>query len=174
MDGIELLPRDLQPAVCRLHIVCGSPGSGKSTFVQRNKSPGDEVIDLDEIISELSGQAMFQADKAAWMAPALESRNKRLRLLSSGDPARVVWFIVSAAGIEHREWWTRELRPVQLHLMRTPFHECEARIRSDQRRAPFVQAHLAALAEYIHRETCSARAAMQAARWAMARGDRDD
>lgn len=37
--------------------MCGSPGSGKTTYVLRNKLPHDLVIDLDYICAALMGES---------------------------------------------------------------------------------------------------------------------
>ena len=38
-----------KPKKSKVYLICGAPASGKSTYVNEHKSPGDMVVDLDLI-----------------------------------------------------------------------------------------------------------------------------
>lgn len=47
---------------CKVYLVYGSPGSGKSTYVEQHKETGDLIIDYDNILYALSGE-LIRTDK---------------------------------------------------------------------------------------------------------------
>ncbi|MBC2884326.1 ATP-binding protein [Ochrobactrum sp. CM-21-5] len=114
-----------------VHIVCGAPGSGKSTFVERNAGPDDIRIDLDVIRAELAGTSIHQAN-ATYTRQALDRRNEMLRGLATSN-APAAWFIVAAPTMEERRWWQQQLGGT-IHLMNTDLDECKRRITADHRR----------------------------------------
>lgn len=124
-------PADLQRSAVPLTIVCGPPGSGKTTWVQQQAGPRDIIIDLDVIKAELAGAAMYSAD-ARWTAPALQERNCMLRSLAFSD-APHAWFIVSAPEPIERTWWQARLGG-SVHVMDIDEATCVARINADHRR----------------------------------------
>ena len=90
-------------------MVCGPPGSGKTTYVRERAGPGDMVIDLDVIRSQLAGTDVHQA-AAEWTAKALDERNRMLKSLASPDQKHErAWFIIAAPDREARETWARKL-----------------------------------------------------------------
>jgi hypothetical protein len=61
IEAIERrMPSDLKPSAIPLTIVCGPPGSGKSTYIREHAKQGDTIIDLDAIMGTLSGKPEHQ------------------------------------------------------------------------------------------------------------------
>ncbi|MEC9346080.1 MAG: AAA family ATPase [Pseudomonadota bacterium] len=141
----QRIPDWLEPSAADLTIVCGAPGSGKSTWVAAHASDGDTVIDLDAIMAELSGQPIYQG-YGDWLLPALVERNRRLGALSRAGADHRAWFIVSAPRAQDRLRWRALLQPSRLVVIETPADECCRRIARDDRRAGDIdQATTAAL-----------------------------
>lgn len=123
-------PEWLEPARCELTIVCGPPGSGRTTYVAEHARPGDDVIDLDVIKAEVAGMPIYRSG-SEWIGPALRERNNRLGALARRtSPA--AWLIVGGDA-NTREWWQR-LKPAQTIVLRTSEAECVKRIMADARR----------------------------------------
>lgn len=128
-------PDWLRPSTIPLTIVCGAPASGKSSWVRERAEPGDLVIDLDVIASELSGQSLHGWDREKWLSPAIRARNEML-----GDIGRPTdrwpraWLIVSEPRPENRQWWADKLQPERVVVLETPPAECIVRARQDSDR----------------------------------------
>jgi hypothetical protein len=88
---------------CKVTLVCGPPASGKSTLVAERAAPHDLVVDLDEIRSQLTNSALYEATDDG-LGLALAERNRRLADLSRQPSWRHAWVIVSAPA-EARRWW---------------------------------------------------------------------
>lgn len=134
----DVRPNDLQPASIPVSIVCGPPASGKSTYVEKHKSNGDIVIDLDEIRAEIAEAPLYHAEKR-WMKPALEERNRRLRQLSEPQTAARCWFIVGAPTREERDWWQSNLGAESVKVLAVKPDKCIDRIQLDHRRPLWVK-----------------------------------
>lgn len=116
-------------------LVCGPPGSGKSTYVRRYKQEGDLVIDLDLIKARIFGTTSHQAPQNSEATRvALVERNRILSSLADDRTHRHVWFIIGAPETVEREVWKRKLGAARLVVMDTPLHECIRRIRADPER----------------------------------------
>jgi 5-methylcytosine-specific restriction protein A len=121
-------PPGLQPSAIPLVIVCGPPAAGKSTYVRDRAGPGDLVIDLDVIKSQISGLPLHAWD-SQYLRPALVRRNELLAELSSQPPAWPrAWFIVGAPTARWRGWWRQHLQPERIVVLETPDSICLARI----------------------------------------------
>jgi 5-methylcytosine-specific restriction protein A len=113
-------------------MICGPPGSGKSTYAKSQNKPGDVIIDLDEIISQVSGMPLYQAGDE-WVGPGLHRRNKILAGLSERTSGRA-FFIISTPRSRERSRWKELLSVAETVILETPSAICKERINADQRR----------------------------------------
>jgi shikimate kinase len=138
----DWLPRP----TCKISLVCGPPGSGKSTLVAERAAPHDLIVDLDEIRSQLTNSALYEATDDG-LGRALHERNRLLGDLARQPAWRRVWVIVSAPG-EARRWWQDKLNAAEVILLDVPAEECIKRIRHDSRRARVRDQHIQAVADW--------------------------
>lgn len=126
------MPSDLKPSRIPLTIVCGPPGSGKTTYVRERAGPHDVVICLDTIMQKITDAPEHDAPDWA-LKPALEARNGMLRRLANDCEHNAAWFIVSAPDPADRRKWKTRLGG-ELVVIETPLPECIARIKADETR----------------------------------------
>jgi len=119
-------PTDILPAACPLTIICGPPGSGKTTWARAHRyETADIIIDLDEI------QAAMDDYTDAKLAESITIRNALLRELSTvTSPA--AWFIVGAPRHQERMHWRKTLQPSRLIVLEVSPVECCKRIDADK------------------------------------------
>lgn len=127
-------PVGLRPSRIPVVLVCGAPGSGKSTYVRNNSGPNDLKIDLDEIRCRLAGKAIHQAGPE-WTTQALDERNRILASLADDHRHQRAWFIVGSPTIEEQYWWSAQLGAERIEVMQTSKDECIRRIWADASRA---------------------------------------
>lgn len=109
-------------------VVCGAPGSGKSTYVLQHKGLNDYVIDTDEIIAELSGLPIHQAPMKEWIEQATIERNHRINNIPSNyDNA---WLITTSAKKWQRDYW-RDRCKAKVIVIETNECECIRRVNKD-------------------------------------------
>jgi 5-methylcytosine-specific restriction protein A len=82
-------------------LVCGPPGAGKSTYVRQHMQPGDLVLDLDALLSALSGLPLHE-DAPSVLPFAWEARDAVLAQLKRASTCRHAWIIDMAASLEDR------------------------------------------------------------------------
>lgn len=126
-------PEWLLPSAIPLLIVCGPPASGKTTWAREQLAGRGELIDLDEIMAELSGLPLYQAGRE-WLNPAVRQRNNMLGSLSRRPKWQRAALIVGEPSAERREWWAEKLRPTRVVVMETPEDVCIQRLNADPRR----------------------------------------
>jgi HNH endonuclease/AAA domain len=144
---VAMLPEWLPQPSIPVHVVCGPPGSGKSTYVRERAQPGELVLDVDEIAAELTGKPIYHATHDEVMA-AIRVRNKRLAGLSEEVPYACAWLIVTAGNSNSKEFWQRKFGQA-LHVMPTGKPECIRRIQADARRPAHVRArHIEAVLKW--------------------------
>jgi 5-methylcytosine-specific restriction endonuclease McrA/predicted kinase len=127
-------------------IVCGPPGSGKTTYVRENFVRGDLIIDLDAIMSALSNLPWY--DKPAnLIAYANEVKTALInKAMIDGDQAPRIWIIATAAHVEDRARLRSRLGAITV-VLETTISECVNRIAADPRRP-----HQAAAMEDVIKE----------------------
>lgn len=114
-------------------IVCGPPGSGKTTYVRERARPGDLIDDLDAIFAAISGLPWYH--KPPELLPfAAEARDAILRRLERPSCVERAWVITSGAKRQEREALAQRLK-ARVVVLTVPPEECLRRIRQDERRA---------------------------------------
>ena len=111
-------------------LICGPPGSGKTTLAQA------------------SGLPVFDRDDPQW-ASEKQFRDALRRLGVS--PTAQAAVIRSGATRRSRRWWTDMLRPTRTVMLTTDMAECERRIRHRKRPRPPLKHQLAALRSWYDR-----------------------
>lgn len=118
-------------------LVCGPPGSGKTSYVREHARRGDLILDLDAIFMAISGLPWY--DKPEELLPfAAEARDAILRRLERPSNVRRAWVIMSGAKRQERESLRQRLR-AKVVMLDVPADECMRRIKQDQRRAHQVE-----------------------------------
>lgn len=129
---VETLPQVNAPR-CPVTLVCGCPGSGKTTYVNERAQPGDVVIDLDQIKSQITGLPPHQyEDSDALTKRALIERNRVLQGLENTSAPRC-WFIAGAPTRSERMHWREQLR-CRVIVLETPLRMAVERIKADKTR----------------------------------------
>ena len=144
-------PRFDAPA-CTVVIVCGPPGSGKSTWAQEQAIGRDDiVIDLDVIKADATGTRIYERQDDNAKAQAIRERNSRLMQLHRKTTG-FVYFIISGAKRSEREWWRDRLQAQRVVVIEVSEYECKRRIEQDSRRPELARKlHIMAAANWWQR-----------------------
>ena len=144
-------PKGMLPVLGPLVMVCGSPGSGKSSYAIELVGK-DRVIDIDLIKAGLAGSDKYQAKKE-FIGPALVLRNHALRELSKRAFTEPVALVIGAPTARERARWAAMLKPRVVVVMETPADEVIRRIHADPERQHCVDEHSGYVATWWRKYT---------------------
>lgn len=116
-----------------VYVICGPPGSGKTTFAQQHMQPGDLILDMDAIVSALTGSGSAHPDYSGVMDAALSVREAVYQAIESGKAGKRAFVITSSSDRQQVEALARRLHG-SMHYMDTPEAECIRRICNDPTR----------------------------------------
>lgn len=143
-DGpAQAMPEWMPTPTCEVILVCGPPASGKTTLVKERAQAGDTVIDLDDILAELSGLPRYAAP-LEWLSRGLRERNRRIANLSRAASDHRAW-VIATAPRHKRGWWVSKLVPRELIVLKVEEHVCAARVLADATRVAVRDRQLAAI-----------------------------
>ncbi|MCX4686775.1 HNH endonuclease [Kitasatospora purpeofusca] len=113
------------PTAAEVVLVCGPPCSGKSTYVDQHRAPGDLVVDWDTLAQALGSPHPW--DHPRPLTPFVaEARDAVLARLGRRHDVARAWVIATAPRAQDR----RRLAPgAHLVLLAVPEPECAARAR---------------------------------------------
>lgn len=123
--AVPMFPRVDKP-VCEVVLVAGPPGAGKSRLVEERRKPGDLLIDLDQLLHDLTGRPLHSQASAMELRAALVERNRLLASLVDLPASRRVWFVTTAPRWSDRRRW-QELLGCRLVLVEAPQDVCVKR-----------------------------------------------
>lgn len=127
-------PNDLKKSIIPLTIICGPPGSGKSTYIENADREKTLVIDFAEIKSKVSSLKLYEAGDS-WVDAALKERHRMLGLLSIQTQYMDAVFITLAPQRCVRIEWAERLGADKVIVLETDPFVCMDRImKSNQRK----------------------------------------
>lgn len=115
-------------------VVCGPPGSGKTTFVQQHLQRGDLVLDMDAIVSALTGSQSLHPDYSGVMDTALSVREAVYKSIESGMAEGKRAFVITSSSDRKQVDTLAQRLHGSVHYMDTSEAECVRRIRNDPTR----------------------------------------
>lgn len=126
--------KGLTQKMARVKLVCGPPGSGKTTYVKNNMLKGDLVVDIDLIYIAISFCDFYDRPKNL-LPIVINTRDFILNKLKEPGDIETAWVISSSPRAVERAQLARDLNAEQVIVLAVSAEECMRRIKSDARRA---------------------------------------
>ena len=126
----ELVPEaGVDEVADMIHVICGAPCSGKSTYVKENAKDGDLRIDYDVIAQALGATKSHEADGLIKQA-AFDAREGAIKT-ALADPDSESWIIHTSPSEEHLKMY--EEVGADIVELDVGYEECIARAERDDR-----------------------------------------
>lgn len=148
-DPFASRPIDLPKPACRVTLIAGPPGAGKTTLARLSMRPGDILIDFETIAADMGWS---RAESRDHVGAVLAERNKRLRALADANPTARAYVCLLAPSARLRAWWVSALYADQVMVLNLPLHILAARMRGDHDRRGLVDELLAVAEDWRRKE----------------------
>lgn len=130
-----------------INIVCGPAGSGKSTWVRRNMSEGDLIVDMDALGMAITGKDLqgyiFETPKSILdvLMPLKTYLINQAIVFHNDGYCRDVWITISGADFLERKRLAEKAgeTPCNVIVLEISHNDCRAHIKSDPSRGNWQQ-----------------------------------
>ena len=129
--NVQMHPDWMPKPACRLVVVCGPPGAGKSTYVRVHAGPSDTVIDTDVMSREMYQRPLHQLTRTEFVH-VFRERNHRVADLSTACAASTAWLIATEGAAKKRMYWER--LGADVVIIHPGVDECIKQLMHDTRR----------------------------------------
>ncbi|MCF6304370.1 MAG: HNH endonuclease [Rhodobacteraceae bacterium] len=148
--GLAPLPTSLSQfkiPVVSCVLVCGAPGSGKTTYATDRFNSGDIIIDLDDY-KEAVGGVRWDTNYIVTLK-AIALRNKALAQLHEMEHG-IVWVVLGGRIKRVREAWADALGGASIVVMPTSMQECVRRVQADSARSHALPELIPSIKRWFH------------------------
>lgn len=115
-------------------IICGAPGSGKTTYASQHHQPGDLIVDMDTIVAALTGDEIAHPDYENILDVAIAVRNTLYNIIENGTGDWKRAFIITSSMNDGAVIALAKQLHATVHYMETTKEECKRRIANDKTR----------------------------------------
>lgn len=120
-----------RPMPSKVFLVCGAPASGKSTYVNERKLPGDFILDLDVLRQALGAPSKTSECFQAQVLAIRELLYNHIGFNRIG--AKTIWVISGLPDREIRLATAKRLN-AEIVFINTPYEKCIAHAMADSTR----------------------------------------
>lgn len=115
-------------------IICGAPGSGKTTYASQHHQPGDLIVDMDTIVAALTGDETAHPDYENILDVAIAVRNTLYNIIENGTGDWKRAFVITSSMNDGAVIALAKQLHATVHYMETTKEECKRRIAKDKTR----------------------------------------
>lgn len=115
-------------------IICGAPGSGKTTYASQHHQPGDLIVDVDTIVAALTGDETAHPDYENILDVAIAVRNTLYNIIENGTGDWKRAFVITSSMNDGAVIALAKQLHATVHYMETTKEECKRRIANDKTR----------------------------------------
>lgn len=121
----------------KITIVCGPPGSGKSTYVKKRMKEEDIIVDMDLLYMALSNLPMY-AKPDILLPYVLAARDAVIDKIAQKVAMPHAWIITSGAKASDRDRLKLQLKTNDVVVIEATINECLKNIGMDEKRSASV------------------------------------
>lgn len=117
-----------------VYIISGAPGSGKTTYVQKHKRPGDLIVDLDLLAAAFQGEDRPHPEYATVMDTVLAAREAAYQVIESRTGMWKNAYVITSSPDRSAVNALKDRLGAKVIPMNVSLEDCVSRIRADTTR----------------------------------------
>jgi len=129
--------RELNDKPMEIYLICGPAGSGKSTFVRKNKKQKDLVYDYDKIYEAFTLSPMKES-RVDCVNLMVRIRRFVIELIAQQQECfkdiRRMWFISTEANNPRRARLAADIKATRVFVLETSFEQCLENVKTSDER----------------------------------------